>query len=194
MFATPGMISQISAGSADTEGGRVEGKMAVSDERGGPADDHAPLPAMILLAVLAECGAVLPKRGPISPPRNGPRPRRSGSARNPWRHRLSRRSRSCARSAARRTRRCRLFRRRNGQRVSTVPLRPRRKRSVALYSLADPRLLAEATQEMVGLIVGLDLLKPERRVLEIGCGIGRFAARARALPSSIMLVSMFCRG
>ena len=48
--------------------------------------------------------------------------------------------------------------------------------SVALYSLADPRLLAEATQEMVGLIAELGLLKPECRVLEIGCGIGRFAA------------------
>jgi SAM-dependent methyltransferase len=48
--------------------------------------------------------------------------------------------------------------------------------SVALYSLADPLLLAETTREMVGVIRSFGLLDGNPRVLEIGCGIGRFAA------------------
>jgi SAM-dependent methyltransferase len=46
--------------------------------------------------------------------------------------------------------------------------------SVALYSLGDPRLLDAATREVVLLLDRLAVLGPERRVLEIGCGIGRF--------------------
>jgi SAM-dependent methyltransferase len=46
--------------------------------------------------------------------------------------------------------------------------------SVALYSLGDPALLDAATGEVVGLLDALGVLAPERRVLEIGCGIGRF--------------------
>lgn len=46
--------------------------------------------------------------------------------------------------------------------------------SVALYSFGDPELLDAATCEVVGLLERLELLGPERRVLEIGCGIGRF--------------------
>jgi SAM-dependent methyltransferase len=46
--------------------------------------------------------------------------------------------------------------------------------SVALYSLGDPELLAEATGEVVDLFARWGLLGAERRTLEIGCGIGRF--------------------
>jgi ubiquinone/menaquinone biosynthesis C-methylase UbiE len=46
--------------------------------------------------------------------------------------------------------------------------------SVALYSLGVPELLHAATCEIVKLLERLQLLGPERRVLEIGCGIGRF--------------------
>jgi SAM-dependent methyltransferase len=46
--------------------------------------------------------------------------------------------------------------------------------SVALYSLGDCDLLDAATREVVMLLDQLALLGPERQVLEIGCGIGRF--------------------
>jgi SAM-dependent methyltransferase len=46
--------------------------------------------------------------------------------------------------------------------------------SVALYSLGDPDLLGAATREVVALVDRLAVLGPERHVLEIGCGIGRF--------------------
>jgi SAM-dependent methyltransferase len=46
--------------------------------------------------------------------------------------------------------------------------------SVALYSLGDSCLLDAATREVVHLLGRLAVLGPERRVLEIGCGIGRF--------------------
>jgi SAM-dependent methyltransferase len=47
--------------------------------------------------------------------------------------------------------------------------------SVALYSLGDARLLASATQEVVLLMRQCKLISGKARVLEIGCGIGRFA-------------------
>jgi predicted TPR repeat methyltransferase len=47
--------------------------------------------------------------------------------------------------------------------------------SVALYSLGDPALLGGATQELVALLRDRGLIAPATRVLEIGCGIGRFA-------------------
>jgi hypothetical protein len=60
--------------------------------------------------------------------------------------------------------------------------------SVALYSLGDPRLLDAATCEVVLLLDRLAVLGPERRVLEIGCGIGRFqqalAHRVAAITAS----------
>jgi SAM-dependent methyltransferase len=46
--------------------------------------------------------------------------------------------------------------------------------SVALYSLGDSELLDAATREVVKLLDHLAVLGPERHVLEIGCGIGRF--------------------
>jgi SAM-dependent methyltransferase len=46
--------------------------------------------------------------------------------------------------------------------------------SVAFYSLGDPGLLAAATLEAAQLLECLDVLGPEREVLDIGCGIGRF--------------------
>lgn len=47
--------------------------------------------------------------------------------------------------------------------------------SVALYSLGEPTGLAAATVEVVDLLERLGVLGPERRVLDIGCGIGRVA-------------------
>lgn len=45
--------------------------------------------------------------------------------------------------------------------------------AVAAYSLGDPDLLAAATAELVGLLERLGLLGADRRLLDIGCGIGR---------------------
>lgn len=45
--------------------------------------------------------------------------------------------------------------------------------SVALYSLGSPELLAEATREIVDVLDAWGVLGPERRVLDLGCGIGR---------------------
>jgi SAM-dependent methyltransferase len=47
--------------------------------------------------------------------------------------------------------------------------------SVALYSFGEPGLLEVATLEVVELLERLHVLGPEREVLDIGCGIGRFA-------------------
>jgi predicted TPR repeat methyltransferase len=47
--------------------------------------------------------------------------------------------------------------------------------SVALYSLGDPKLLGNATAELVSLLRDRGLIGRKTRVLEIGCGIGRFA-------------------
>jgi SAM-dependent methyltransferase len=46
--------------------------------------------------------------------------------------------------------------------------------SVALYSLGEPSLLDAATREVIELLDRLAVLGQERRVLDIGCGIGRF--------------------
>ncbi|EYD76966.1 Transcriptional regulator, ArsR family / Methyltransferase fusion [Rubellimicrobium mesophilum DSM 19309] len=47
---------------------------------------------------------------------------------------------------------------------------------VALYALGNPDLLRETTEEVVARMAGWGLLGPKARVLEIGCGIGRFVA------------------
>jgi SAM-dependent methyltransferase len=48
--------------------------------------------------------------------------------------------------------------------------------SVALYSLGSPKILAQATAEIVALLGQWGLLGPGRTVLDLGCGIGRMAA------------------
>ena len=48
--------------------------------------------------------------------------------------------------------------------------------SVAAYSLGDPGLLQRVTEEIVVLFDEWGLLGPDRRTLEIGCGIGRMQA------------------
>jgi SAM-dependent methyltransferase len=48
--------------------------------------------------------------------------------------------------------------------------------AVALYSLGDAERLEAATAEVVARIDAMGLLGPDRAVLEIGCGIGRFLA------------------
>lgn len=46
--------------------------------------------------------------------------------------------------------------------------------SVALYALGDPGLLRAATDEVAERLRSWGLLGPERTVLDLGCGIGRF--------------------
>jgi predicted TPR repeat methyltransferase len=46
--------------------------------------------------------------------------------------------------------------------------------SVALYSLGSPEILGQATAEIVRQLDRWGLLGPDRAVLQIGCGIGRF--------------------
>ena len=46
--------------------------------------------------------------------------------------------------------------------------------SVALYSLGSPEILEQATAEIVRQLDRWGLVGPERAVLQIGCGIGRF--------------------
>jgi len=48
--------------------------------------------------------------------------------------------------------------------------------SVAAYSLGREDVLAEATAEIVDLLLRLDLVGPDRAILQIGCGIGRMEA------------------
>ncbi len=48
--------------------------------------------------------------------------------------------------------------------------------SVAAYSLGVPEILRQVTAEIVGLFDQWELLGPDRKVLEIGCGIGRMQA------------------
>ena len=48
--------------------------------------------------------------------------------------------------------------------------------SVALYSLGDPAILAQATAEIVGWLADQGLLPDEADVLDLGCGIGRVCA------------------
>ena len=47
---------------------------------------------------------------------------------------------------------------------------------VALYALGNPDLLRAATLEVVERMRGWGLLEPQARVVEVGCGIGRFVA------------------
>jgi predicted TPR repeat methyltransferase len=56
--------------------------------------------------------------------------------------------------------------------------------SVALYSLGDSALLDAATNEVVALLRERSLVSSDTRVLEIGCGIGRFAEALAARVKS----------
>jgi SAM-dependent methyltransferase len=49
--------------------------------------------------------------------------------------------------------------------------------AVAAYSFGDAALLDRATEELVGLLRRWDLLGPGASVVDVGCGIGRLAAR-----------------
>lgn len=57
---------------------------------------------------------------------------------------------------------------------------------VALYALGSPDLLDAATGEIVVALRGWGLIEADRRVLEIGCGIGRFV---RALAPEVSQVT-----
>jgi SAM-dependent methyltransferase len=57
--------------------------------------------------------------------------------------------------------------------------------SVALYSLGDPALLEEATREVVDLLHAWGVIAPGKRLLELGCGIGRFLAATGAVGLDI---------
>jgi len=58
--------------------------------------------------------------------------------------------------------------------------------SVALYSLGNPAILDAATAEIAELIRQWQLAGPERRLLEIGCGIGRFQ---KALATDVLAIT-----
>jgi len=58
--------------------------------------------------------------------------------------------------------------------------------SVALYSLGDPAILAQATDEIVGWLRSLGLLHADADVLDLGCGIGRIAAALAPLCRSVL--------
>jgi ubiquinone/menaquinone biosynthesis C-methylase UbiE len=76
--------------------------------------------------------------------------------------------------------------------------------SVAVYSLGNPHLLQEATAEVIALLDTWGVLQPERTVLQIGCGIGRFeaalASRVREVhgidiaPGMVEAARRRCRG
>ncbi|HKG72963.1 MAG TPA: methyltransferase domain-containing protein [Aestuariivirgaceae bacterium] len=56
--------------------------------------------------------------------------------------------------------------------------------SVALYSLGNPELLNAATYEVVSYLERLGVLGPQRKLLELGCGIGRLIEALAPLVGS----------
>jgi len=58
--------------------------------------------------------------------------------------------------------------------------------SVALYSLGDPAILAQATAEIVAWLESNALLRPAADVLDLGCGIGRVAAELAPRCRSVL--------
>lgn len=65
--------------------------------------------------------------------------------------------------------------------------------SVALYTLGDPATLARATAEVVDLFHRWQLLGPERDVLQIGCGTGRFEAALSSWVRSAVGIDVSAR-
>ena len=70
-------------------------------------------------------------------------------------------------------------------RESPEPARNPGAASVALYSLGNAELLAEATGEIVELLESWGLLAPDSAVLDIGCGIGRLESALSRRVASI---------
>jgi ubiquinone/menaquinone biosynthesis C-methylase UbiE len=58
--------------------------------------------------------------------------------------------------------------------------------SVALYALGNPDILKAATGEVVERMREWDLLGPGRRVLDLGCGIGRFGEALAAETQTVV--------
>ncbi len=58
--------------------------------------------------------------------------------------------------------------------------------SVAAYSLGDPGLLGEATDELAGWLDREGLVRPGADVLDVGCGIGRVAAALSKRAGSVL--------
>jgi SAM-dependent methyltransferase len=75
---------------------------------------------------------------------------------------------------------------------------------VALYSLGSPELLAAATDELIARLRAWRILRPRRRVLDLGCGIGRlipglageaaFVVGAEISPAMLNLARARCAG
>jgi predicted TPR repeat methyltransferase len=60
------------------------------------------------------------------------------------------------------------------ERLFDWSVRQNEEASVALYSLGSPEILGRATAEVVSFLESWGLVGPERVILQIGCGIGRF--------------------
>ncbi len=58
--------------------------------------------------------------------------------------------------------------------------------SVALYSLGDPAILAQATAEIISWLGSQRLLRADADVLDLGCGIGRVSAALAPLCRSVL--------